>query len=51
MYMDKTNNKVFINKNVCYNRKKISIFNRINRIKRFAKGELSDIEFADKLNY
>ena len=44
MYMNKNNNQTFINKNVRYKGKKISIWDRINRIKNDLKELLPEIE-------
>jgi len=44
MYMSKNNNQTFINKNVRYKGKKISIWDRINRIKNDLKELLPEIE-------
>lgn len=44
MYMNKTQDQVFVNKNVRYKGKKIAIWDRINRIKNDLKELLPEIE-------
>jgi len=44
MYMSKTPNGTFINKNVHYKNKKIPIFDRINRIKKDLKALIPEVE-------
>ena len=44
MYMNKTGDKVFVNKNVRYKGKKIPIWDRINRMKNDLKELLPEIE-------
>jgi len=44
MYMSKTPNGTFINKNVRYKNKKIPIFDRINRIKKDLKALIPEVE-------